>query len=108
MAKPLAERFWQKVQKEDYCWQWTAGSLPEPGFGYGKIRVGGRGSKIAVAHRVSWFLEHGAWPSDEAVVCHRCDNPKCVRPEHLFLGTQKENIRDCIAKGRWKRHSARC
>lgn len=52
------------------------------------------------ATRVQWFLQHGEWPAADLDVCHTCDNPPCVRPDHLWLGTESANIQDCITKGR--------
>lgn len=92
MHGTLAERFWAKVNKTDICWLWTA-SLST--HGYGQIGVGRR---IQRAHRVAWFLTFGTWPTDK--VCHRCDNPLCVKPDHLFLGTQADNLKDMRDKGR--------
>ena len=88
------ERFWSKVEKGDFCWNWT--SAISRG-GYGKFSVAR--SKWVEAHRVSYLIEHGSIP-DEMFVLHKCDNPKCVRPSHLFLGTQEDNVNDCIEKGR--------
>lgn len=65
--------------------------------GYG--RIGGQGKTVLYAHRVAWEMENGPIPGG-MYVCHRCDNPACIRPEHLFLGTQLDNIRDMVAKGR--------
>lgn len=99
--RPLAERFWAKVQKTDGCWIWTA-YLNE--HGYGQIGTGGhRGT--ALAHRVSWVLAHGAIPEGHGVL-HKCDTPACVRPDHLFTGTQDDNIADMVRKGRSARGDA--
>lgn len=94
------ERFWSKVSKGDGCWEWQAGRLPT---GYGRFSDKGVEYK---AHRFSWALAHGAIP-EGMLICHRCDNPRCVRPDHLFLGTNSDNQRDMVNKnrGRWKRAS---
>ena len=96
-----AERFWSKVDKDGPvcvpelgpCWMWTAGTQRG---GYGCIRVSG---KHVGAHRLVWELHFGQIPPGQWVL-HRCDNPPCVRPSHLFLGTSADNQRDCVAKGR--------
>lgn len=93
---PLTERFWRKVDKSagpEGCWPWTGS---RHGFGYGFVSAGG---KRRGAHRVSWELANGPIP-DGLSVCHRCDNPPCVNPAHLFLGTVGDNTRDMMAKGR--------
>lgn len=92
-TKPLQDRFWLKVQKSEGCWEWL-GSCNIGG--YGTIRVN---EHSCLAHRISYELENG--PFDTTLcVCHSCDNRKCVRPSHLFLGTYKDNVHDCINKNR--------
>lgn len=91
------DRFWVKVQKTDDCWCWTASTVG--GSGYGKINWGGT---LFLAHRAAWILANGAIPADLCVL-HRCDNRLCVRPDHLFLGTKKDNTRDMWEKGRGSR-----
>lgn len=92
-VRDLAERFFSHVNKTDGCWLWTAA---DDGKGYGHIRMGNRTAK---AYRVSWELAHGPIPKGMEV-CHHCDVPACVRPDHLFLGTHRENMLDAAAKGR--------
>src|SRR5689334_2841330 len=87
--------FWSYVEKGPSCWNWK-GARTE--LGYGLISVPPHGRMMG-AHRVAWALRHGAAPND-MFVCHKCDNPSCVNPDHLFLGTNSDNMRDCVAKGR--------
>lgn len=87
-------RFWEKVDKTESCWNWTAGVTHN---GYGRFKVRG---KTRRAHRISLFIATGTYPTDEICVCHKCDNPRCVKPEHLFLGTTSDNLKDRDAKGR--------
>lgn len=97
--RPLAERFWTKVVKhegEHTCWEWTS-TINE--HGYGVVGRGGKNGGMSLAHRVSWKFHFGPVPADLCVL-HRCDNPKCVRPGHLFLGTRADNNADMVAKGR--------
>jgi HNH endonuclease len=93
---PPEERFWTFVNKTDTCWIWT-GHLDKKG--YGNIATGKKTPKTISAHRFSWIMHNGPI-LDGLHVLHRCDNPCCVNPDHLFLGTHKENMEDCKAKGR--------
>jgi hypothetical protein len=87
------DRFWAKVDKTDTCWVWTGTVHPS---GYGGLTMDGA---VLYAHRVSYEWAHGPIP-DGMFVCHRCDNPRCVRPDHLFAAAQLENMRDMHRKGR--------
>lgn len=88
-----ADQFWSRVKKTDGCWLWT-GSKNEKG--YGTLGLGGR---MYYAHRIAFVLAYDMEPGD-GFVCHQCDNPSCVRPDHLFLGEVLTNTRDMVAKGR--------
>lgn len=95
----MKERFWNKVRKSVDCWEWQA-STNRRGYGQFKIYDRGNGKqKVMESHRLAWILTNGDIP-DGMCVCHKCDNPKCVRPDHLFLGTQRDNARDMAQKGR--------
>ena len=89
------EFFWSKIKISDGCWEWQ-GYIQKSRRNYAVIKFWGRPQR---ASRVMWLIEHGRWPG-RFFVCHRCDNPKCVRPSHLFLATQKGNMRDMLKKGR--------
>jgi hypothetical protein len=94
------EAFWQKVDRSGQCWIWTGYRLPG---GYGRLTW--RGTH-AYAHRISWVITRGPIPGDLSVL-HRCDNPPCVRPDHLFLGTQADNMADRDQKGRHRTNPRR-
>lgn len=91
---PLSRRLWRRAEVVDSgCWEWTGARLVK---GYGL--VGNVGGTIQ-AHRAAWLLTHFVIP-DGMQVLHRCDNPPCINPAHLFLGTPADNMRDMVAKGR--------
>lgn len=93
----LEQRFWKKVEKGSECWLWTGG-IKSKEHPYGKMFVG---KKYQRAHRISWELHNGSIPEGMHVL-HKCDNPRCVRPDHLFLGNHAQNMEDMISKGRKK------
>ena len=92
--------FWAHVQKTDGCWTWTGAKHP---FGHGLFTWEGRGQ---YTHRISWQIHFGEIP-EGMYVCHSCDNPPCVNPAHLWLGTCADNLRDMVAKGRHGRPNAK-
>ena len=97
LPSDVADYFWPKVEKSnDNCWTWK-GCLSTTG--YGRLYIRGTKSRYENASRVMWILTHGSIP-DGLCVLHKCDNPKCVNPEHLFLGTKKDNTQDMMRKGR--------
>jgi len=96
------DRYWEKVNEtpglgpNGDCWEWKASKR---GYkGYGNIRYGGRKGCTVLAHRAAWFIEYGEWPEHD--VLHRCDNPACVNPNHLFAGNNDDNVDDMHDKGR--------
>lgn len=104
-GKSLQEKFWSKVAvtaNPDKCWFWK-GSVNRSGYGHATGIIGEKKSRRA--HRIAYFYYFGVDPADLAV-CHKCDQPGCCNPHHLFLGTQQENLRDMTAKGRDKRGRA--
>lgn len=96
---PEAERFWKNVRRggPDECWLWTAGRTRQ---GYGKftVRVGVNKERTLGAHRVAWRLTHGRDPV--GLLCHKCDNPPCCSPAHLYEGTVQTNNSDRHLRGR--------
>lgn len=87
--------FWSNVRiRPSGCWEWI-GTKHRKGWPYGTFRADG---KRTVAHRAAFYYATGRWPKKFA--CHKCDNPPCVNPSHLFDGDHLDNVRDCVSKGR--------
>lgn len=93
--KTLEEFFWSRVEKTETCWFWVGRKMT---FGYGDIQLYAGGPRTS-SHRASWEINVGPIPNGMFVL-HKCDNPPCVNPDHLFLGTQKDNLLDARKKGR--------
>jgi hypothetical protein len=95
LSKNFPQRFWRKVSKTESCWIWTGNKSSGR---YGEINKFG-GHHLIKSHRASWILHYGPIPEGYSV-CHRCDNPACVRPDHLWIGTHDQNMKDMVSKGR--------
>jgi len=95
IAPEMAARFWALVEKAapDRCWHWRSVTSSA---GYGQFKI--NGARYG-AHRVAFFISQGRDPRD-LQICHRCDNPLCCNPDHLFVGTHDDNMADKVAKGR--------
>jgi hypothetical protein len=91
---PRELRFWAYVNKTDTCWLWAGPTFRSSGYGRFNIN-----REHLAAHRVAWELTNGPIPAG-LFACHHCDVRQCVRPDHLFLGTQADNVRDMFVKGR--------
>lgn len=102
-----AEQFWSQVDKngpfaprlKSQCWTWTGYRLADNAWSmpYGHVRWGGRTRN---AHRVAWELTHGTTVPADLVAAHACDNPSCVNPAHVWIGTKQHNAIDRVLKGR--------
>ncbi len=96
--------FWSRVAigYPDECWLWT-GRIDTARRGQFRWPEMSQGKQFISASRAAWILEFGPITADRMFVCHRCDVPRCCNPKHLFLGTAKQNTRDAIAKGRYRK-----
>lgn len=96
---PVENRFWDKVKKTDTCWLWTRATRNGYGVIGRQISPTSNVRRMYYAHRLAWELLRGPIP-EGMFVCHHCDVRPCVNPDHLFLGTSQDNVRDMVRKGR--------
>ena len=96
LGRSIEDRYEDFVVRGNGCWGWTGGKTS---FGYGVIRESGTNGKLIGAHRASFQIHIGPIPDGKHVL-HRCDNPACTNPDHLFIGTHQENMDDMVEKGR--------
>lgn len=107
LAERHQERFFEKVEiglklrpgMTTECWLWTGIQRGNNRYGGFNSGTPGKGGVAAIAHRMSWVIHFGEIP-ENMEVCHECDTPTCIRPDHLFLGTHADNMRDMVRKGR--------
>lgn len=102
--RPVWDRFWEKVDRSGPCWVWT-------GFrdarGYGKFAAAGSRAAPVSAHRLAWLYANNEMIGRPYVVRHKCDNPPCCNPDHLEIGTQHDNSRDMLERGRQNNNPVR-
>lgn len=97
--EPLKARFFARAKKSRGCWQW-AGTTDWKGYGVIEIKKPGAARRhVLRAHRISFEIFNGVIPPGK-FICHKCDNPPCVNPKHLFIGDRSDNMQDCFTKGR--------
>lgn len=96
-ARPVAERFWEKAEKTESCWNWSLG-CDKDGYGVFCVCIGRSNVR---AHRFAYELTYPEETITGKVIRHSCDNPKCVNPAHLSVGTTQENVNDKMVRGRW-------
>lgn len=98
-ASTLQDRFWAKVERlgSTECWPWKGCTVA---YGRGFFRISKKPPIMRHASQVAWALKNGRWIRPKEVVCHSCDNPRCCNPDHLWVGSQADNMRDMAAKGR--------